>query len=324
MTLPQHYRIFFPLAAILVCALTVGMPWSADLYFQGYASEAAGSRGGYLLMKLLHHLVVGMLLARHTSALKSTAIMTSPVVIALLSREGLDFLSIASVLVLLAPNVYRVIYLALLTLVFTAISEPGLVFVTICAAGLLLILNMRSFSLQAGVILAFLLAGVGYASNSFEIAMSLVELKISQKTEANLTNIDFSLPKAFLVLILSHTYFIYADSANLMFATVTAPLYLLLFRSILSKDMILPLGYCALTFIATTTYFYTFQHLRLYPFIFFLYFVKLSDDKLPPIIIANAVIFLLFVVWHILLGQSDLSTTTLFELLKFQAGEYHI
>ena len=146
MTLSPHHAIFFSLAAILVCALTLGMPWSADLYFQGYVSQTADSRSAYLLTKLLHHLVVWALLARHTSALKSSAIMTSPLTIALLLREGFDFLSVASVLVLLAPRTYSVIYLALLCVLGTVINEAGLVFVTLCTAGLLLFLNIRNIS----------------------------------------------------------------------------------------------------------------------------------------------------------------------------------
>jgi hypothetical protein len=250
---------------------------SADSYFLNYVVNELGLNENYNFIKLVFTFIFILLLFYLIEdRVKTLALITSPLVIAIIYRHGFDFFSLLPCLALINKkgNLISGIIIAISVFLYFWVKEISILF-TILFVIVFIGLKQKIWVIS---IISVLLLAILYFFLPLDFLMDAQASVLKKVTSTELThakNSDFSIFKAYVVYFLSHSYFIFSDNVSVVFAGLTClPIvFLTLFKFLwrAPKSEIF-LGFFIYTF--TTIFFKTFQHLRIYPFLYFNYLTR--------------------------------------------------
>ena len=137
-------------------------------------------------------------------------------------------------------------------------------------------------------------------------AFELVVQKIATSEITHERNADFSLLKAAVVFFISHSLFVFSDSYSIWFAGLTSlPYVVLLIIPFIQRAPRIEVFSLASVYIVTVSIFKTFQHLRIYPFIYVRYFAFASTHTCRIVIAVNICTYLLHIVFFSIVSPPE-------------------
>ncbi|MDB4194526.1 hypothetical protein N9803_02680 [Gammaproteobacteria bacterium] len=269
---------------------------SADSYFLNLKVADLGLNNSYTLIKLVFALFFILLLFYLSGdKVKALALITSPLVIAVFYRHGFDFFSLFPCLALISKKSdwISAMILAISIFLYFWVKEISILF-TILFVIAFISLKQKIWIVS---ILSILFLALMYFFLPLELLMDIqgsVIKKITATEYTHVKNSDFSIYKAFVVYLLSHSYFIFNNNVTVAFAGLTClPIVFLTLYNFLRRAPKNEIFLSFFIYIFTTSFFKTFQHLRIYPFLYFNYFNYLSRRDCYILVWINVVTLLL-------------------------------
>lgn len=268
------------------------IPASADVSNLLKTTDQIIDRDFYMSVKLifLFFFIIILYLISHNFLL-SSVLITSPLFLALFGREGFDFLSTIPLL-LLIPRFQRFNIIIILTSssLYFLVQEISIIFVLMCALAVQII-SSKNIHIKSLVMGFFVVAisGVLFHGYVVEILFESIIKKIATTEITHQRNSDFNLIKAYIVLFLSHSFFIFSDYQAVVFAAFTSPIIVgvitLYSKRVFTRKFTLSL----IMYSSIVWFFKTFQHLRIHPQIFVLSLVQLKKRGLQILLLINLI-----------------------------------
>lgn len=292
---------FHILNICLICfGLTIAsifiFPGSADYENLRYTTSSIITIDLYYLTKILFFLIFILFLRFFIRLdwIRTIFLVTSPVVISLFFREGFDFLSLFVSMIVISFVSWNksiiIIFLSLLAYLLT--NEISILFCILCSFFLKNVYEFdfrKSIFYLAIVTLTFLI----FFQQFYLIIFDSILNKITSTEVTYERNSDFNILKSMVVLIISHSYFIFSDTTSIIFAGATCLPYILLGVIFYYKNKLRKFLFSSTIYIFTVSFFKTFQHLRLFPFLFVQYVEVLSKRYALILIYYNLFLYIL-------------------------------
>ena len=312
----------FPIISLLIffSILIIGMPGSADYDFQSANVINFFSRHAYIVIKLAFMAFFYMSLrCVGLSGVKSVAIFTSPVVVAIIFREGFDFMSLLPALMIFCRRQLDTLLILFFSIVLYSIYKEISILFVLLISYFLFNFRLGGYSFKSIILVfgafSFLMLLFFFLGPLREMIIDSVGGKILSIELTHEKNADFSFFKSLIVFILSHSYFIFSDTPSIVYAMITSIFYV----PFIMKYFLHVPKYEALTLLAiyaaVTIFFKTFQHLRIYPFIYFSYFRYLNEKDCSYMVIVNLVNLFLFLLFFNTFEVDSNPVTNVFKFL---------